>query len=177
MLTIKPLAIGSTPLQSNYQIKLVTSKVPKILKLTNCSPLSALKKEVYVVVAVARETRLIVGQAVLTHRSQEDLQKLVDELPVAERYCTDGFTNYAELVWPQDSQHVISQLKEETFTIEGLNADLRTYLGRLARRSRCFSRSLQALRRALRLFTWHYNRRQRLINANPKFKSHLCLVF
>lgn len=111
------------------------------------------------------------------HRTQAELQKLVDQLPQAERYCTDGFTNYAELVWPQESQHTVSQLKEETFTIEGLNADLRTYLGRLARRSRCFSRSIAALRKALRLFTYYYNRRQRLINANPKFKSQLCLVF
>ena len=119
----------------------------------------------------------MVGQAVVTHRTQADLQKLVDQLPHAVRYCTDGFTNYGELVWPQESQHVISHLKEETYTIESLNADLRTYLGRLARRSRCFSRSLQALREALRLFTYYYNRRQRLINAKPKYKSHLCLVF
>jgi IS1 family transposase len=130
-----------------------------------------------VVVAVARETRLIVGQAVVTHRSQAELQKLVDELPQAARCCTDGFTNYAELIWPQPSEHVISHLKQEIYTIEGVNADLRTYLGRLARRRRCFSRSIKALSKALGLFTWYYNRRQRLINANPRFKSHLYLVF
>lgn len=129
------------------------------------------------VVAVARETRLIVGQAVVTQRTQAELQKLVDKLPQAVRSCSDGFTNYAELIWPQESQHVVSLLKEETYTIEGINADLRTYLARLARRSRCFSRSLQALQRALRLFTYYYNRRQRLINANPKYKSQLCLLF
>ena len=127
--------------------------------------------------AVARDTRLIVAQAVLPARTQAALQKLVDELPLAERYCTDGLTNYAELVWPLKSVHVISQLKEETYTIEGVNADLRTYLKRLARRCRCFSRSLSALGEALRLFVWHYNRRQRVINANYKYKSKLCLVF
>jgi IS1 family transposase len=104
-----------------------------------------------VVVAVVRETRLIVGQVVVTQRTQAQLQKLVDGLPHAARYCTAGFTNYAELVWPQDSQHLISYLKEETYTTFGLNADLRTYLGRLARRSRCLSRSLEALQKALRL--------------------------
>jgi len=129
------------------------------------------------VVAVARETRLIVGQVVLEERTQADLQILIDELPLAECYCTDGFTNYGELVWPLESRHVVSVLKEETYTIEGINADLRTYLKRLARRCRCFSRCLEALKRALRLFVWHYNRRQHLINKNYNFKSKLCLVF
>jgi IS1 family transposase len=129
------------------------------------------------VVAVARETRLIVGQAVLEERSQQNLQELIDDLPLAERYCTDGFTNYGELVWPLESAHVVSVLKEETYTIEGINADLRTYLKRLARRCRCFSRCLRALKWAVRLFVWHYNRRQRLINKTYAFKNKLCLVF
>ena len=113
----------------------------------------------------------------MRERSQANLQRLVDELPAATRYCTDGFTNYAELVWPLEGQHIISHLKEETYTIESLNADLRTYLKRLARRCRCFSRCIEALRRALRLFVWHYNRRQRRINRNPIYKGQLCLAF
>lgn len=113
----------------------------------------------------------------LEERTQPNLQKLIDELPLAQRYCTDGFTNYGELVWPLQSQHVVSVLKEKTYTIEGVNADLRTYLKRLARRCRCFSRRLEALKRALRLFVWHYNRRQRLINKNYHFKNKLCLAF
>lgn len=89
---------------------------------------------------------------------------------------------YDEVLWPATpagtaSSHVISLAKEETHTIEGINADLRTYLGRLKRRSRCFSRRLEALRRAVRLFVWHYNRRQRILNHQPKLKSHLCLLF
>ena len=117
------------------------------------------------------------GQVVLEERSQSALQALIDTLPLAQRYCTDGFTNYAELVWPLESQHIVSVLKEQTYTIESVNADLRTYLKRLARRCRCFSRCLVALSRALRLFVWHYNRRQRLINSNFNFKSKLCLAF
>jgi insertion element IS1 protein InsB len=89
---------------------------------------------------------------------------------------------YSAVLWPATpagtpSSHVISVAKEETHTIEGVNADLRTYLGRLKRRSRCFSRCLEALRRAVRLFVWHYNRRQRTINTNPQLKSHLSLLF
>ena len=110
------------------------------------------------------------------------MQDYVDSLPAAERYCSDDLSVYSELLWPltlegSQSEHVISYGKEETYTIEGVNADVRTYLGRLKRRSRCFSRSIEALRRAVRLFVWHYNRRQRAIHRNAKLRHHLCLLF
>jgi insertion element IS1 protein InsB len=132
--------------------------------------------------SVARESRLVVGTAVLETRDWEVLQDYADSLVPAARYCSDDLAVYDEVLWPDTpegtaSSHVISIAKEETYTIEGINADLRTYLGRLKRRSRCFSRSLEALRRAVRLFVWHYNRRQRILNSNPKLKSHLCLLF
>jgi insertion element IS1 protein InsB len=44
--------------------------------------------------------------------------------------------------------------------VEGVNADLRHYLARLRRKSRCFSRCIHALRRAVRLFVYAYNQRQ-----------------
>jgi insertion element IS1 protein InsB len=49
--------------------------------------------------------------------------------------------------------------KSQTSSVEGTNADLRHYLARLARRSRCFSRCLEALRRAVDLFVRFYNAR------------------
>ena len=133
-------------------------------------------------VSVARESRLIVGATVMEERSWENMQEYADGLPLANRYCTDELTVYGELLWPPNPQgtnssYVISYGKEQTYTIEGVNADLRTYLGRLKRRSRCFSRCIEALRRALRMFVWHYNRRQRLYNSNPILKGNLCLFF
>lgn len=104
------------------------------------------------------------------------MQLLVDTLPTAQRYTSDGHAAYAELVWPEGSQHIVSVRKEETYTIESLNANLRTYLKRLARRSRCFSRSLDALQRALRLFVYYYNRRQRLYLAHPALRGRLPLL-
>ena len=100
--------------------------------------------------SVARESRLIVGAEVMEERSWERMQAYADELPFAERYCTDELAVYAELLWPPspqgtNSNYVISQGKDETYTIEGVNADLRTYLGRLKRKSRCFSRCIHAL--------------------------------
>jgi insertion element IS1 protein InsB len=110
------------------------------------------------------------------------MQAYADELPFANRYCTDELAVYGELLWPPNPQgansaYVVSYGKDETYTIEGVNADLRTYLGRLKRRSRCFSRCIQALRRALRLFVWYYNKRQRIYNTSPNLKGNLCLLY
>jgi IS1 family transposase len=127
-------------------------------------------------VAVARRTGLIVGQQVCQNLGVESLQPLVDTLPSAPRYASDGHATYQELIWPEGSQHVLSLGKEETYTIESLNANLRTYLKRLARRSRCFSRSLAALQRAVRLFVYYYNHRQRLYLAHPAYRGRLPLL-
>ena len=127
--------------------------------------------------AVARESRLIVGCCVMRERSWRAMQEFVDRLPHSTRYCSDRLGVYQEMMWPPNSEHVISERKEETFTVESLNADLRGYLGRLKRRSRCFSRSWEALARAIRMFTWHYNRRRRVINEHPKYRNGLSLCF
>ena len=126
--------------------------------------------------AVARDTRLVVGCCVMKERSWVGMQQFVDRLPQAERYCSDALAVYGELMWPERSEHVVSRGKEQTYTIESLNADLRTYLGRLKRRSRCFSRCWEALTRAVRLFVWHYNKRRRLILHDPKFRNTLPLL-
>ena len=127
--------------------------------------------------AVARDTGLIVGQAVSLDRGLETLQAVADTLPVARRYASDGHAAYSEVLWPEGGQYVLSVGKEETHTIESVNANLRTYLKRLARRQRCFSRSLEALRRAVRLFVYHYNLRQRLYLAHPSYRGCLPLLF
>jgi len=130
-----------------------------------------------VVAAIDRTSYLIVGQAVLEQLEWASMQDFIDTLPAAARYCSDGAAVYQEVLWPAGGTHVISIQKEETHTIESLNANLRTYLGRLKRRSRCFSRSLEALRAALRLFVWHHNRRQQVYNAHPGYRHALTLVF
>jgi IS1 family transposase len=127
------------------------------------------------VVAVSRESRLIVGAQVLKSLDAVPMQELVDELPFAQYYCSDQAGMYKEIWWPQGSEHIISKGKEHTHTIESINANLRTYLGRLKRRSRCFSRCWEALTRAVRLFVWYHNRRQRFVNAHPPYRSCLSL--
>ena len=48
--------------------------------------------------------------------------------------------------------------KNDTFTVEGVNADLRHHIPTLARRSRCFPRKLENLQAVLAVFVRAYDR-------------------
>ena len=47
--------------------------------------------------------------------------------------------------------------KNDTFTVESVNADLRHYIPLLRRRSRCFPRKLETLQAVLTVFVDAYN--------------------
>ena len=81
------------------------------------------KPPISVTVAVARDTRLIVGQRVMWAVDLAAMQPFADALPAVGRYCTDGAAVYPEVIWPEDAWHAVSIAKEETYTIEGINAD------------------------------------------------------
>lgn len=120
---------------------------------------------------VDRATRCIVGWAVAYQRSEAIIQAILDGSPPAQHYFSDAFPLYEALVYP--SQHESIAGKRETYSVEGVNADLRHYLARLARASRCFSRSIEALRTALRLFVFAHNRRQLHLRRYPAYPAHL----
>ena len=82
---------------------------------------------------------------------------IVDNAPEAGRYCTDGFLGYVDVAYP--GKHIRNiRDKSDTFTVEGVNAELRHYIPILARRSRCFARRLETLRAVLEVFVDAYNR-------------------
>ena len=83
-------------------------------------------------------------------RDEAALQSVVDQAPQAQAYYSDGFATYRNLVYGPASYTAMPN-KSQTYTVEGGNADLRHYLARLARKSRCFSRCINALRRAIKL--------------------------
>jgi IS1 family transposase len=62
-------------------------------------------------------------------------------------------------------RHEVSQAKNDTYSVEGDNAELRHYLARLARKSRCSSRCADALRSAITLFV--------LLSITGNFKNLL----
>ena len=93
-------------------------------------------------------------------RDVDSIQRLVDTSLPARLYYSDQFAAYHEVVYFDSQTHFSMPNKSQTYSVEGVNADLRHYLARLHRRSRCFSRSLIALIAAVKLFVFAYNRRQ-----------------
>ena len=89
-------------------------------------------------------------------KSPERIQALVDAAPEAEIYCTDGYLGYVDVVYPGKHIRNVSN-KNDTFTVESVNADLRHYIPILRRRSRCFPRKLETLRAVLDVFADAYN--------------------
>lgn len=59
--------------------------------------------------------------------------------------------------------------KSQTSSVEADNSELRHYLARLGRRSRCITRSRRALREAIKLFVYAWNRRQLTRLAHPQY--------
>ena len=72
-------------------------------------------------------------------RTQQAIQDLVDTAPKSKRYYSDAFDAYYRL-WYHMGQYEVSQGKTDTYSVEAGNAELRHYLARLARSTRCFSR-------------------------------------
>ena len=58
---------------------------------------SPTRENVYVMTAVSRNPRKIVGFD-LADKSSWRLQRIVDNSPPAEKYCTDGYTGYLDVV-------------------------------------------------------------------------------
>ena len=123
---------------------------------------------------VDRATRCIVAWAVCTSRTPELMQSVVDAAPHAQNYYSDAFNTYRELSgW---GEHHSVYDKSETYSVEGVNADLRHYLARLGRRSRCFSRCINALTRAVDLFVRCYNARQLKKRKYPRYPAPLATM-
>ena len=120
---------------------------------------------------VDRATRCIIAHEVVWERTTAVMQAVVDRAAPAARYFSDAFATYGDLCYW--GEHTMLSNKSETYTVEGTNADLRHYLARLARKSRCFSRCLHALSRAVDLFVHFYNRRQLRRREFPKYPAHI----
>ena len=121
---------------------------------------------------VDRRSSCIVGWAVAAERTEATLQRMVDDAPQAAFYFSDLFPLYRYLVYTPGI-HTPMPDKSETYRVEGMNTELRHYLARLARKSRCFSRCIDALRRAVKLFVFSWNRRQLYRQRFPRYPAHL----
>jgi len=105
-------------------------------------------------------------------RKAVNLQQVVDQGQRAQQYFSDQWELYQLLVY-YPGKHAVSEGKADPYAVEADNAELRHYLARLARRSRCFSRCIQALRNAVKLFVYAFNRRQLFKQAFPNYPAHV----
>ena len=110
-------------------------------------------------------------------RTFDTLQPVIDLVPrTCRQFYSDGLNTYPTLLY-YEGKHEALPNKSQTYSVEDSNAEIRHYLGRLHRRrwprhrSRCFCRSVEALRRAFWLFTYCYNRRCLLWHERPKLKQ------
>ena len=118
---------------------------------------SETRENVYIMTAVSRNPRQIVGFDVALDKSSARIQAMIDNAAEAQTYCSDGYVGYLDVVYP--GKHIRNlRDKSDTFTVEGVNADLRHYIPLLARRSRCFARKIETLRVVLEVFVAAYNR-------------------
>ena len=120
-------------------------------------PRTETRENVYLMTMVSRSPRQIVGFDVAQDKSAWRIQRIVDGAPEAGKYCTDGYVGYLDVVYPGHHVRNIRD-KSDTFTVEGVNADLRHYIPLLARRSRCFPRTLDTLQAVVEVFADAYNR-------------------
>jgi insertion element IS1 protein InsB len=121
---------------------------------------------------VDRTTHCILNWAVAWQVSDEPLQDVLDETLPARWYYSDLLAAYQELAY-DFGIHFPMPDKSQTYSVEADNAELRHYLARLARRSRCFSRSIDALRLAVCLLVFAWNQRQLYKLRFPRYPAHL----
>jgi IS1 family transposase len=113
-----------------------------------------------------------VGWDVVEERTSQNMQAMLDRSPFAHQYYSDAFATYETLLYAP-GVHTALPNKSQTYSVEADNAELRHYLARLVRRSRCFSRSLHALWRSVKLFVFACNRRQLFKHEFPKAIAHV----
>jgi IS1 family transposase len=111
----------------------------------------------YVMTMMSRMPRQIVGFNVDNSVNAKSIQEVVNSVPSAEEYYTDGGTAYMEVIF--DGKHRRNTFdKSDTHRIESTNADLRHHIKGLSRRSRCFFRSVETMTAVLSVFLDAYNK-------------------
>ena len=120
---------------------------------------------------VDRATHCLLSWDAVSERSTANLQACLERAPQARQYYSDAFPAYDSLYY--GAPYEMRADKKETYSVEAVNSDLRHYLKRLARKSRCFSRRLDALLRNLQLFAYCYNQRQLAKQKYPQYKLPL----
>jgi IS1 family transposase len=143
------------------------------LKWTSCTASSREKNRFYAITLVSRDTREIVGFDIAFDKSRERIQRLVDRSVKAHQYYSDAYLAYAEVRY--EGTHTSLKNKSQTYTIEGVNSDLRYYIPALHRRSKCFFRSLETAKAVFKIFVNAFKLFACAKKNFPHLKSAFCL--
>ena len=100
--------------------------------------ISRRKNRAYIITLVTRKPRQIVGFDVAYDRNENRIQKIVDKAKKAKWYYSDANPSYQNVCCC--GEHFYFSDKSNTFTVEGVNSDIRKYIAALQRRSKCFFR-------------------------------------
>ncbi len=146
-----------------------TFEMDELFWFVRKKPYTDTKENVYIIPLISRKPRQIVGFAVSEHRTKEVMQDIVDYSIWADNYATDGNFTYMDVDFP--GRHIRNDRdKSDTHNVESVNADLRTYISGLARRSRCFFRSIETLEAVVSVFVDAYNKYG---EAKEKYKKQV----
>jgi IS1 family transposase len=110
-----------------------------------------------------------------TDRTSDTIQRVIDRVPGAFQYCTDGHTAYTAVNWHR-GLHLVAPGQSQTYAVEANNAELRHYLARLTRRTRCYSKRLDWLKLMVKLFVHYWNQRQLWRCIHPRYSHGRSLV-
>ena len=111
----------------------------------------------YIMTMISRVPRQIISFNVDYSVQFSTIQGMVDSVPTAENYYTDGGCVYLGVDFFGHHRRNIHN-KNDTHTIESTNCDIRHYLAGFRRRSRCFYRSMETVKAVLWLFVNAYNK-------------------
>ncbi len=131
------------------------------------------KNRFYAITLVGRDTREIVGFDIALDKSRDLIQRLVDHSVKAHQYYSAAYSAYAEVRY--EGTHTSLKNKSQTYTVEGVNSDLRHYIAPLRRRSTCFFRSLETAKAIFKIFVNAFNLFARAKKSFPHLKSAFCL--
>ena len=113
------------------------------------------KNKIYVITLVSRDKRQIVGYDIAFDKSRERIQRLVDNSPKASKYYSDAYPVYSEIIYY--GKYTSLKNKSQTYTVEGVNSDLRHYIPALRLKSKCFFRSVETMKAVFKLFVHAFN--------------------
>ena len=81
---------------------------------------------------------------------------------------------YSEICYK--GHHTSLKNKSQTYTVEGVNSDLRHYIPALRRKSKCFFRSVDTMKAVFKLFVHSFNQFALSKFNFPSLKSSFSLI-